>query len=63
MSKQANSYPLRIEKQILEKSKYIAKNNGRSLNKEIEFILKNNIQEYEQNHGEIIIPQDTSIEQ
>lgn len=63
MSKQANPYPLRIEKQILEKSKYIAKNNGRSLNKEIEFILKNNIQEYEQNHGEIIIPQDTSIEQ
>ncbi|WP_250278008.1 Arc family DNA-binding protein [[Clostridium] colinum] len=63
MSKQANPYPLRIEKQILEKSKYIAKNNGRSLNKEIEFILKNNIQEYEQNHGEIIIPQDTSKEQ
>lgn len=63
MSKQANPYPLRIEKEILEKSKYIAKNNGRSLNKEIEFILKNNIQEYEQNHGEIIISQDTYSKQ
>ena len=63
MSKQANPYPLRIEKEILEKSKYIAKNNGRSLNKEIEFILKNNISEYEKQYGEIIISQDTSIEQ
>lgn len=63
MSKQANPYPLRIEKNILEKSKYIAKNNGRSLNKEIEFILKDNISKYEQNHGEIIISQDTSKEQ
>lgn len=63
MSKQANPYPLRIEKEILEKSKYIAKNNSRSLNKEIEFILKNNISEYEKQYGEIIISQDASIEQ
>ena len=58
MSKQANPYPLRIDKIILEKSKYIAKENGRSLNKEIEFILKNIIANYEQENGQIPISQD-----
>ena len=63
MSRQANPYPLRIEKDILDKSKYIAKINGRSLNKDIEFILKNNIIEFEKKYGEITTFQDTSIEQ
>lgn len=63
MSRQANPYPLRIEKDILDKSKYIAKINGRSLNKDIEFILKNNIIEFEKKYGEITTFQDTSTEQ
>ena len=50
---QANPYPLRIDKEILEKSKIIAKENGRSLNKEIEFLLKNAIKEYEAKNGTI----------
>ncbi len=51
MSIQANPYPLRIEKELLEKAKIIAKENGRSLNKEIEFLLKNAIKEYEAKNG------------
>lgn len=57
MGKQANPYPLRIDKEILEKSKFIAKENGRSLNKEIEFILKSNVNSYENKYGEIKLPQ------
>lgn len=60
MAKQANPYPLRIDKIILEKSKHIAKENGRSLNKEIEFILKNIISNYEKENGDIPISQDLS---
>lgn len=57
MSTQANPYPLRIEKIIMDKFKVIAKNNGRSVNKEIEFILKNVVSDYEQNHGTISVPE------
>lgn len=55
MSIQANPYPLRIEKELLEKAKIIAKENGRSLNKEIEFLLKNAVKEYEAENGVIKI--------
>lgn len=34
-------YPLKIDKEIIEKIREIAKNENRSLNKQIEFILKN----------------------
>lgn len=58
MSIQANPYPLRIDKEIMEKFKVIAKNNGRSVNKEIEFILKNVVSSYEKENGEISISSD-----
>ena len=60
MSKQANPYSLRIEKNILEKSRFIAKLNGRSLNKEIEFVLKQNIADFEKKNGPISITQNNS---
>ena len=40
MKPQANPYPLRLEDEVMEKMKQIAKENGRSVNKEIEFALK-----------------------
>ena len=43
MGLQANPYPLRVEKNIMNKFKVIAKENGRSVNKEIEILLKNAI--------------------
>lgn len=58
MSVQANPYPLRIEKEILEKAKLIAKENGRSLNKEIEFVLKKHITQYEKDYGVIQVDLD-----
>lgn len=59
MGIQANPYPLRIEKGIMDKIKYMAKENGRSLNKEIEFILRQNISAYESKHGSIPTPSES----
>lgn len=53
MGKQANPYPLRIDSDVMQKAKFIANENGRSLNKEIEFLLKKNIAEYEAEFGQI----------
>lgn len=56
MALQANPYPLRIDKTVMQKLKVIATDNGRSLNKEIEFQLKKYIAEYEKANGPIEIP-------
>ena len=40
MSQQKNPYPLRIDDEIMERIKELAKENGRSVNKEIEFALR-----------------------
>ena len=53
---QANPYPLRVDRNIMEKFKVIAYNNGRSVNKEIEMLMKQAITDYEQNNGLIEIP-------
>lgn len=53
---QANPYPLRVDRNIMEKFKVIAFNNGRSVNKEIEMLMKQAIIDYEQNNGLIEIP-------
>lgn len=42
---QANPYPLRISLEIMEAVKKSAEENGRSVNKEIEFILKQHLQQ------------------
>lgn len=55
MGIQINPYPLRIDKNIMDKTKYIAKENGRSVNKEIEILLKKNISSYETEFGAIPI--------
>lgn len=56
---QANPYPLRIDKTLMEKFKIIAKDNGRSVNKEIEILVKQTVKSYETQNGPIVIP-DTS---
>lgn len=52
---QANPYPLRIDRTTMEKFKVIAAENGRSVNKEIEFLIKSAIAEYEESNGAIDI--------
>lgn len=37
---QANPYPLRIDKELMNEVKALAEKDARSVNKEIEFILK-----------------------
>ncbi|HCR83536.1 MAG TPA: hypothetical protein DIW07_09015 [Lachnospiraceae bacterium] len=58
MAVQQNAYPLRIDKITMEKFKMVAKENGRSVNKEIEILLKNVVTEYEVEHGKIEIDED-----
>lgn len=53
MGVQANPYPLRINKVLMDKFKYVASQNNRSVNKEIEYIIKQVVLSYEQEHGEI----------
>lgn len=53
---QANPYPLRVDSTIMEKFKVIASNNGRSVNKEIEMLMKQAVAAYERNNGSIEIP-------
>lgn len=50
---QANPYPLRVDKTLMEKFKVLASNNGRSVNKEIEFLMKQAIARYENENGTI----------
>ncbi len=46
-------FTMRIHPIVMSKMKYIAKNNGRSLNREIEQILKWVIDDYERKRGRI----------
>ncbi len=56
--KMGNYYPpfsLRISDELLEKLKTIAFYNKRSTNKEMEFALEKYVQEYENEHGELLL--------
>jgi hypothetical protein len=46
-------YTLRIERRDLEKLSYIAEYNGRSKNREIEWLIRQHIREFEQKYGKI----------
>lgn len=46
-------YTLRIPQILLDKIRFIAAENGRSANKEIELMIKQRIHEYESLNGEI----------
>ena len=46
-------FTLRIHPILMNKMKHIAKSNGRSVNKEIEQILKWDIDDYERKYGRI----------
>lgn len=44
--KPINPYPLRIDEELMEGIRKIAELNSRSVNKEIEYIIKKRIEEY-----------------
>lgn len=53
MSSELPRYTLRMPQILLDKIRYIAAENGRSANKEIELMIKKRIKDYEQENGEI----------
>lgn len=53
MRKNYPRFTLRVSATMLEKIAYIAEYHGRTKNKEIEFILKKQISEFERLYGEI----------
>lgn len=55
-------YTLRTSPEILYKVGYIANFEGRTKNKEIEFILKKHIDEFERQYGEIPLPENIEEE-
>jgi len=59
MAIQQNPYPLRIDPKVMDKVKYLARENGRSANKEIEYILKRTVRDYENKNGVILLSDDT----
>lgn len=46
-------FTLRTDKVTLEKFRYIADNNFRTVNKELEMLMQQHIAEYEKQHGPI----------
>lgn len=59
MSSNTSKFTLRIDQQTLEKFRYIADNNFRTVNKELEMIIKAHIAAYETKNGEIKIDLNT----
>lgn len=53
---QSNPYPLRVDKLLMEKFKVVATENSRSVNKEIEALMKDAVLRFEERNGEIQIP-------
>lgn len=53
MGVQAAPYPLRLEPEVMEKLRVIAKDHGRSVNKEIEILARAHIAAYEAEKGVI----------
>ena len=53
MAKKYPQFTLKIDPNYLDKMKYIANENGRSTNKEIEQLIIRYIKEYEKTYGEI----------
>ena len=53
MAKKYPQFPLKIDPDYLDKMKYIANENRRSTNKEIEQLIIRYIKEYEKAYGEI----------
>lgn len=54
-------YPFRTDDNIIKKIDYIAEQNTRNRNQQIEHLLKSCISDYEDKHGELIIEEDGTL--
>lgn len=48
-----NPYPLRISEELMEKLRNMAEEHSRSINKEIEYLIKQAVEEFEKEHNSI----------
>ena len=55
MKDNKSRFTLRIDPELLEKLGYIAEYEGRTKNRELEQLIKRRIQEFEGEHGEILM--------
>ena len=53
VQRQGPPFSVRIEKDVMDKMRILAKENGRSLNKQIEFAVKQYLKTYEAENGEV----------
>lgn len=52
-------YTLRVSRELLDKVAYIAHSEGRTKNKEIEHVLLDHVQHYEEENGIILLDSET----
>ena len=58
MPSQLPKFTFRVDAEVLEKLRYIADSNLRTVNKELEMIVKQHIAKYEKEHGAIPLSAD-----
>lgn len=57
MPSKVPKFTFRVDSETLEKLRYIADNNFRTVNKELEMLVRKHIAEYEQTNGSINLPE------
>ncbi len=55
MTVQSSPFTIRINNELMDKFKVVASENGRSVNKEIEMLIKAAVAAYETEHGPITV--------
>lgn len=53
MNAKISKFTLRVDPALLDKFRYIAEYNARSVNRELEILMRRHIEKYEQKHGPI----------
>lgn len=54
MKGKKSKFTVRVEEDLLRKLSYVAEYNARSANREVEFLMRKRIAEFEKTHGKII---------
>ena len=55
MIERMSKFTVRVNEETLKKFRYVAEYNARSANRELEFLMKKHIAEFEKEHEEIIL--------
>jgi len=58
MASNLPQFTYRTDRETLDKLKVISEYNFRTVNKEVDLLVKRHIAEYEAEHGEIVVPEE-----